>query len=147
MRRRPLRISRFTWPLTSPQSSGARSRAAETARTTRRRVRVPLSGAISKAMQNYTAEDYEPDLPEGYNDEIGELMANTQGALKKLHGMIHSMHELSIRDELTGLYNRRFFVEQAEQFLGKIRRLLALHKSPLHSSLPAVFRQKRRSLY
>jgi diguanylate cyclase (GGDEF)-like protein len=79
-------------------------------------------GAISRAMQNYTTENYEPDLPEGYNDEIGELMANTQGALKKLHSMIHSMHELSIRDELTGLYNRRFFVEQAEQLLSRAHR-------------------------
>lgn len=79
-------------------------------------------GAISRAMQNYSAEDYEPNLPEGYNDEIGELMANTQGALKKLHSMIHSMHELSIRDELTGLYNRRFFVEQADQLLSRAHR-------------------------
>lgn len=79
-------------------------------------------GAISRAMQNYGVENYEPDLPEGYNDEIGELMANTQGALKKLHSMIHSMHELSIRDELTGLYNRRFFVEQAEQLLARAHR-------------------------
>jgi diguanylate cyclase (GGDEF)-like protein len=81
----------------------------------------PVS-AISKAMQSYTSENFEPDLPEGYNDEIGELMANTQGALKKLHSMIHSMHELSIRDELTGLYNRRFFVEQAEQLLSRAHR-------------------------
>jgi diguanylate cyclase (GGDEF)-like protein len=78
--------------------------------------------AISKAMQSYASENFEPDLPEGYNDEIGELMANTQGALKKLHSMIHSMHELSIRDELTGLYNRRFFVEQAEQLLSRAHR-------------------------
>ncbi|MEY4640831.1 MAG: hypothetical protein RLZZ227_825 [Pseudomonadota bacterium] len=79
-------------------------------------------GAISRAMQNYSEEGYEPDLPEGYSDEIGELMANTQGALKKLHTMIHSMHELTIRDELTGLYNRRFFVEQAEQLLSRANR-------------------------
>jgi diguanylate cyclase (GGDEF)-like protein len=81
----------------------------------------PVS-AISRAMQNFSTENYEPELPEGYNDEIGELMANTQGALKKLHSMIHSMHELSIRDELTGLYNRRFFVEQAEQLLQRASR-------------------------
>jgi diguanylate cyclase (GGDEF)-like protein len=81
----------------------------------------PVS-AISRAMQSYSEENYEPNLPEGYNDEIGELMANTQGALKKLHSMIHSMHELSIRDELTGLYNRRFFVEQAEQLLSRASR-------------------------
>ena len=79
-------------------------------------------GVLSRAMQNYSTEDYEPNLPENYNDEIGELMANTQGALKKLHSMIHSMHELSIRDELTGLYNRRFFVEQAEQLLSRAQR-------------------------
>lgn len=79
-------------------------------------------GVISRAMQNYSEENFEPNLPENYNDEIGELMANTQGALKKLHSMIHSMHELSIRDELTGLYNRRFFVEQAEQLLSRAHR-------------------------
>ena len=37
-------------------------------------------GAISRAMQNYGTEDYEPDLPEGYSDEIGELMANKDAA-------------------------------------------------------------------
>lgn len=73
--------------------------------------------AISKAVQNFAHANHEPDLPETYNDEIGELMANTQGALKKLHSMLHNMHELSIRDELTGLYNRRFFSEQADLLL------------------------------
>jgi|GEM_PF-744220 len=73
--------------------------------------------AISKAVQNFAYSDHEPDLPDTYNDEIGQLMANTQGALKKLHSMLHNMHELSIRDELTGLYNRRFFSEQAEMLL------------------------------
>jgi diguanylate cyclase (GGDEF)-like protein len=73
--------------------------------------------AISKAVHNFAYADRVPDLPDTYNDEIGELMANTQGALKKLHSMLHNMHELSIRDELTGLYNRRFFSEQAELLL------------------------------
>jgi diguanylate cyclase (GGDEF)-like protein len=31
--------------------------------------------------------------------------------------MLHNMHEMSIRDELTGLYNRRFFTEQADLLL------------------------------
>jgi len=44
-------------------------------------------------------------------------MNNTQGALKKLHSMLHNMHEMSIRDKLTGLYNRRFFSEQADLLL------------------------------
>lgn len=73
--------------------------------------------AISRAVHNFAYSDHLPDLPETYKDEIGELMANTQGALKKLHSMLHNMHELSIRDELTGLYNRRFFSEQAEMLL------------------------------
>jgi len=73
--------------------------------------------AISRAVHNFAYSDHEPDLPDNYSDEIGELMANTQGALKKLHSMLHNMHELSIRDELTGLYNRRFFSEQAEMLL------------------------------
>lgn len=78
--------------------------------------------AISKAMHNFTLHDHLPNLPESYNDEVGELMANTQGALKKLHSMLHNMHELSIRDELTGLYNRRFFSEQSEQLLSRAAR-------------------------
>ena len=77
----------------------------------------PVNG-ITKAFKEFRSEDYIPALPEVVgNDEIGELMANTQGALKKLHNMLHNMHELSIRDELTGLYNRRFFVEQADMLL------------------------------
>lgn len=44
-------------------------------------------------------------------------VSTTQGALKKLHSMLHNMHELSIRDELTGLYNRRFFSDQADMLV------------------------------
>ncbi|MEI7950211.1 MAG: GGDEF domain-containing protein [Gammaproteobacteria bacterium] len=73
--------------------------------------------AVRKALQNFTLQDIAPDLPQGSGDEIGELMNNTQGALKKLHSMLHNMHEMSIRDELTGLYNRRFFTEQADLLL------------------------------
>ncbi|MES2604182.1 MAG: GGDEF domain-containing protein [Pseudomonadota bacterium] len=73
--------------------------------------------AVRKALQNFTLQDTAPDLPVGQNDEIGELMNNTQGALKKLHNMLHNMHEMSIRDELTGLYNRRFFTQQADLLL------------------------------
>lgn len=73
--------------------------------------------AVRKALQNFTTQDAAPDLPQGANDEIGELMNNTQGALKKLHSMLHNMHEMSIRDELTGLYNRRFFTQQADLLL------------------------------
>ena len=47
-------------------------------------------------------------------------MNNTQGALKKLHSMLHNVHEMSIRDELTGLYNRRFFSEQADLLLIRV---------------------------
>lgn len=78
--------------------------------------------AISKAMHDFTVHDHLPNLPETYSDDMGELMANTQGALRKLHGMLHNMHELSIRDELTGLYNRRFFGEQFEQLLQRATR-------------------------
>ena len=78
--------------------------------------------AISKAMHDFTVHDHLPNLPEKYGDEIGELMANTQSALKRLHNMMHNMHELSIRDELTGLYNRRFFNEQSEQLLARATR-------------------------
>jgi diguanylate cyclase (GGDEF)-like protein len=73
--------------------------------------------AVRKALQNFTLQDTVPDLPQGSNDEIGELMNNTQGALKKLHNMLHNMHDMSIRDELTGLYNRRFFTQQADLLL------------------------------
>lgn len=76
----------------------------------------PVS-AVRKALQNFTMQDEVPQLPVGANDEIGELMNNTQGALKKLHSMLHNMHDMSIRDELTGLYNRRFFNQQADMLL------------------------------
>ena len=76
--------------------------------------------ALSRAVKEYDAEDFVSSLPEVTGtDEIGQLMANTQGALKKLHGILYSMHEQSIRDEMTGLYNRRFFVEQAEMMLAR----------------------------
>src|SRR5690606_32725087 len=78
--------------------------------------------AIGRAIQRVSSEGREPNLPDGYNDEIGELMANTQGALKKLHSMLHNMHELSIRDELTGIYNRRFLMEQADHLMKRAAR-------------------------
>lgn len=73
--------------------------------------------AISRAVNNFAYADDAPNLPETYHDELGELMANTQGALKKLHSMLHNTHDLSIRDELTGLYNRRFFSDQADMLV------------------------------
>lgn len=73
--------------------------------------------AISRAVNNFAYADDAPNLPDTYSDEIGELMANTQGALTKLHSMLHNTHELSIRDELTGLYSRRFFSDQADMLV------------------------------
>lgn len=46
--------------------------------------------AISRAVHNFAYADDAPNLPDTYSDEIGELMANTQGALKKLMGRADS---------------------------------------------------------
>jgi diguanylate cyclase (GGDEF)-like protein len=105
-----------------------------------------------------------PEFFETWHQHFLVLFANTLGRLLHLHRMIHSLgdevavrtqsleqaleesdtlrnryQQLSIKDELTGLYNRRYFFAEGESMLARAIR----YKSPLSLLLIDVDHFKR----
>lgn len=81
----------------------------------------PVQAAIA-AMENYVKSHQLPRLPTTYPDELGTLLAQTQSTLTLLHQEIEAVQELSLRDELTQLHNRRFFNYQSRLLLNHAQR-------------------------
>lgn len=75
--------------------------------------------AVIYALTQYTEQRQLPHFPTDYSDELGNLLINVQSTLTTLDRTISEVQELSIRDELTQLYNRRFFNEYAPQLLAQ----------------------------
>ena len=67
---------------------------------------------VRHALRGYLESGRLPNLPTSENDEPGLMMRDTQSALMKLHRSMHEIKELTLRDELTGLHNRRYLDEQ-----------------------------------
>src|SRR5918994_2413745 len=61
----------------------------------------------SSSLQAYLDERRKPELPIGFSDEAGRLMADVQDAVDHLDSTIRSLEGLSGTDPLTGLPNRR----------------------------------------
>jgi diguanylate cyclase (GGDEF)-like protein len=61
----------------------------------------------SSSLEAYLDERRKPELPIGFSDEAGKLMADVQHALDHLDSTIRSLEGLSGTDHLTGLPNRR----------------------------------------
>jgi diguanylate cyclase (GGDEF)-like protein len=61
----------------------------------------------SSSLETYLDERRKPELPTGFSDEAGKLMADVQHALDHLDSTIRSLEGLSGTDHLTGLPNRR----------------------------------------
>src|SRR5215218_4141827 len=61
----------------------------------------------SSSLKAYLDERRKPELPIGYSDEPGRLMADVQHAVDHLDSTIRSLEGLSGTDHLTGLPNRR----------------------------------------
>jgi diguanylate cyclase (GGDEF)-like protein len=69
----------------------------------------------SSSLETYLDDRRKPELPMGFSDEAGRLMADVQHAVDHLDSTIRSLEGLSGTDHLTGLPNRR----KGEQRLGE----------------------------
>jgi diguanylate cyclase (GGDEF)-like protein len=61
----------------------------------------------SSSLEAYLHDRRKPELPTGFSDEAGKLMADVQHSLDHLDSTIRSLEGLSGTDHLTGLPNRR----------------------------------------
>jgi len=61
----------------------------------------------SSSLEAYLDDRRKPELPIGFSDEAGKLMADVQHAVDHLDTRIRSLEGLSGTDHLTGLPNRR----------------------------------------
>ena len=61
----------------------------------------------SRALRRYLDSGELPDLPVGYTDRVGRLMADVQYTIERLDKAVRSLEDLATRDHLTGTYNRR----------------------------------------
>ena len=81
---------------------------------TLRALLAPIS-LTSSALKRYMDDRQVPDLPVGFTDEAGQLMADVRYAIGHLDESIRSLEGLSATDPLTGLLNRR----QGEKLLAE----------------------------
>jgi diguanylate cyclase (GGDEF)-like protein len=73
----------------------------------------------SSALKRYLDDRTKPELPIGFSDEAGRLMADVRYAVEHLDSSIRSLEGLSGTDHLSGLPNRR---EGEERLAGDIAR-------------------------
>jgi diguanylate cyclase (GGDEF)-like protein len=76
----------------------------------------------SSSLEAYLDERRKPELPIGFSDEAGKLMADVQHALDHLDTTIRSLEGLSGTDHLTGLPNRREGEEHLAEDLARAKR-------------------------
>ncbi len=76
----------------------------------------------SEALRRYLARGEVPDLPGGYPDRAGRLMADVQHSVERLDAALRSLGELAAQDHLTGVLNRRAGEERLAQDVARARR-------------------------
>src|SRR5215204_4977094 len=76
----------------------------------------------SKALRRYLNSGELPDLPVGYTDRAGRLMADVQYTIERLDKAVRSLGELATRDHLTGTYNRRAAEERLAEDVKRAER-------------------------
>jgi diguanylate cyclase (GGDEF)-like protein len=79
-------------------------------------------GLASAALEAYLEDRTRPELPAGFPDEAGRLMAGVRRAVEHLDSTISSLEGLSGSDPLTGLPNRRQGEERLAEDFGRARR-------------------------
>ncbi len=76
----------------------------------------------SSALKRYLDDQIKPNLPIGFSDEAGRLMADVRYAVEHLDSSIRSLEGLSGTDHLTGLPNRREGEERLANDIARTRR-------------------------
>ena len=76
----------------------------------------------SRALRRYLDPGELPELPVGYTDRAGRLMADVQYTVERLDTAVRSLEELATRDHLTGAYNRRAAEERLAEDLKRAER-------------------------
>jgi diguanylate cyclase (GGDEF)-like protein len=76
----------------------------------------------SKALRRYLDSGEIPELPVGYTDRAGRLMADVQYAIERQDAAMRSLGELAAKDHLTGVYNRRAAEERLSANVARARR-------------------------
>jgi diguanylate cyclase (GGDEF)-like protein len=76
----------------------------------------------SSALKRYLDDQTKPNLPIGFSDEVGRLMADVRYAVEHLDSSIRSLEGLSGTDHLTGLPNRREGEERLANDIARTRR-------------------------
>jgi diguanylate cyclase (GGDEF)-like protein len=80
------------------------------------------SALASRALRRYLDSGELPDLPVGYTDRAGRLMADVQYTIERLDKAMRSLGELATRDHLTGTYNRRAAEERLAEDIKRAER-------------------------
>jgi diguanylate cyclase (GGDEF)-like protein len=80
------------------------------------------SALASRALRRYLGSGELPDLPVGYTDRAGRLMADVQYTIERLDKAVRSLGELATRDHLTGTYNRRAAEERLAEDIKRAER-------------------------
>ena len=80
------------------------------------------SALASRALRRYLDSGELPDLPVGYTDRAGRLMADVQYTIERLDKAVRSLGELATRDHLTGTYNRRAAEERLAEDIKRAER-------------------------
>ena len=76
----------------------------------------------SSALKGYLDDRTKPDLPLGFSDEVGSLMADVRYAVEHLDSSIRSLEGLSGTDHLTDLPNRREGEDRLANDIARARR-------------------------
>jgi diguanylate cyclase (GGDEF)-like protein len=82
---------------------------------------VPMDLA-SSSLRGYLHSRRVPDLPVGFSDEAGRLLADVQSAVEDLDATINTLEALSGTDHLTGLLNRRAGEQRLAEDLARAKR-------------------------
>ena len=76
----------------------------------------------SRVLRRYLDTGEIPDLPVGYADRAGRLMADVQYTIERLDAAMSSLSEQATTDRLTGVYNRAAAEERLSEDIARAER-------------------------